>query len=138
MLRYKELKKENETLKAELESLETGREELQGRLEDLAAQLVEAEDKVADLQRLADQSRSLKDEVDILRETSDKVLLTYLLLVVYQCRGRPVAVLQIHDILGWIRIRIRGSMPLTNGSGSGSWIRILLFSSLTFKMTAKN
>jgi hypothetical protein len=27
-------------------------------------------------------------------------------------------VLQIHDILGWIRIRIRGSMPLTNGSGS--------------------
>ena len=26
--------------------------------------------------------------------------------------------LRIHDILGWIRIRIRGSMPLTNGSGS--------------------
>jgi len=41
--------------------------------------------------------------------------------------------LQIHDILVWIRIR--GSMPLTNGSGS--WIRILLFSSLTFKMPAK-
>ncbi len=53
-------------------------------------------------------------------------------------------VLRIHDILGWIRIRIRGSMPLTNGSGfgsgfgSGSWIRILPFSSLTFKMPAKN
>ncbi len=31
-------------------------------------------------------------------------------------------VLRIHDILGWIRIRIwiRGSMPLTNGTGSGS------------------
>ncbi len=28
------------------------------------------------------------------------------------------AVLRIHDILGWIRIR--GSMPLTNGSGFGS------------------
>ncbi len=28
-------------------------------------------------------------------------------------------VLRIHDILGWIRIR--GSMPLTNGSGFGSW-----------------
>jgi hypothetical protein len=28
-------------------------------------------------------------------------------------------VLRIHDILVWIRIRIRGSMPLTNGSGSG-------------------
>jgi hypothetical protein len=57
-------------------------------------------------------------------------------------------VLRIHDILGWIqiRIRIRGSMPLTNGSGSGfgfgsgsgSLIRILQFSSLTFKMPAKN
>jgi hypothetical protein len=31
-----------------------------------------------------------------------------------------LAVLRIHDILLWIRIRIRGSMPLTNGSGSGS------------------
>ena len=28
--------------------------------------------------------------------------------------------LRINDILGWIRIRIRRSMPLTNGSGSGS------------------
>ncbi len=47
---------------------------------------------------------------------------------------------RIHDILGWIRIRILGSMLLTNGSGfgSGSWIRIRLFSSLTFKMPAKN
>ncbi len=43
---------------------------------------------------------------------------------------------RIHDILELIRIR--GSMPLTNGSGSGSWIRILLFSSLTFKMPTKN
>ncbi len=31
-----------------------------------------------------------------------------------------VAVLRIHDILVWIRIR--GSMPLTNGSGFGSYI----------------
>jgi hypothetical protein len=38
--------------------------------------------------------------------------------------------------LGWIRIRIRGSMPPeTNGSGSG--IRILIFSSLTFKDASK-
>ena len=43
--------------------------------------------------------------------------------------------LQIHDILVWMWIRIRGSMPVTNGSGS--WIRILLFSSLTFMMPAK-
>ncbi len=46
------------------------------------------------------------------------------------------AVFRIHDILGSIRIRILRSMLLTNGSGS--WIRILLFSSLTFKMAAKN
>jgi hypothetical protein len=32
---------------------------------------------------------------------------------------------RIHDILVWIRIR--GSMPLTNESRSGSWIRILLY-----------
>ncbi len=51
-----------------------------------------------------------------------------------------MAVLRIHDILGWIRIRILGSMPLTYGSGfgSGSWLRTLLFSTLTFKMPAKN
>jgi hypothetical protein len=30
-------------------------------------------------------------------------------------------VLRIHGILGWIRIRICGSMPLANGSGSGSY-----------------
>jgi hypothetical protein len=39
------------------------------------------------------------------------------------------AVLRIRDILVWIRIR--GSMPLTNGSG------FCLFSSLTFKTPAK-
>jgi hypothetical protein len=43
-------------------------------------------------------------------------------------RWKPV--FRIHGILGWIRIR--GSMLLTNGSGS--WIGILLFSSLIFKM----
>jgi hypothetical protein len=32
--------------------------------------------------------------------------------------ARLIAVLRIHDILGRIRIWIRGSMPLTNGSGS--------------------
>jgi hypothetical protein len=46
--------------------------------------------------------------------------------------------LWIHAILVWTRIR--GSMTLTYGSGSGtgSWIRILLLSSLTFKMPTKN
>jgi hypothetical protein len=48
----------------------------------------------------------------------------------------PPHPLRIHDIFVWIRIRIRWSMPLTNGSGSG--IRILLFSSLTLKMPTIN
>jgi hypothetical protein len=30
-------------------------------------------------------------------------------------------VLRIHDIYVWVRIWIRGSMPLTNGSGFGCW-----------------
>ncbi len=47
-----------------------------------------------------------------------------------------VAVLRIREILVWIRIR--GSMPLIISSKSGSWIRILLFSSLAFKMPTKN
>jgi hypothetical protein len=53
-------------------------------------------------------------------------------------KSLKVPVLRNHDILGWIRIR--RSMPLTSGSGSGfgSWIRILLFSSVTFKMPSKN
>jgi hypothetical protein len=47
--------------------------------------------------------------------------------------AEEIAVFRIHDILLWIRIR--RFMPLTNGSGS--WIRILQFSSLTFKMPKK-
>jgi hypothetical protein len=43
-----------------------------------------------------------------------------------------VPLLRIRDIL--VRIRILGSVPLTNGSG----FRILLFSSVTFKTPTKN
>ncbi len=50
------------------------------------------------------------------------------------------AVFQIRDIL--VRIRISGSVPLTNGSGYGAYqrirLRILLFSSVTFKTPRKN
>jgi hypothetical protein len=46
-------------------------------------------------------------------------------------------VLRIRDIL--VRIWIRGSVPLTNGSGSDSSLRILVFPSVTLKMaTEKN
>ncbi len=62
--------------------------------------------------------------------------------LLYENLSVKKTVFRTHDILVWTRIRIRGSMPLTNGSGFGfgpeSWFRILLFSSLTFKMQAKN
>jgi len=72
-IRYKELKKENETLKQEMESLESLKDETQAKLEELEGRLEESEEKVTELQKLADQARGLKDEVDILRETSEKV-----------------------------------------------------------------
>jgi hypothetical protein len=56
--------------------------------------------------------------------------------LVHKSEGIVFAVLRIHGILVWILIRIRGFMPLTNGSVS--WIRILPFSSLTFKIPTKN
>merc|ERR1719195_395151 len=72
-IRYKELKKENENLKQELESIESQKDDTQAKLEELEGRLEESEEKVTELQKLADQARGLKDEVDILRETSEKV-----------------------------------------------------------------
>jgi len=73
-IRYKELKKENENLKQEMESLEATKYELGSKVDDLTGRLAETDEKLTELQKLADQSRALKDEVDILRETSDKVV----------------------------------------------------------------
>ncbi len=48
-----------------------------------------------------------------------EISLVRLTFAVFSCRrGAYYFMLRIHDILGWIRIR--GSMSLTNGSGSGS------------------
>ena len=49
------------------------RDELSVKIEDLEKNLEESNAKEVELQKAADQARSLKDEVDILRETSDKV-----------------------------------------------------------------
>ena len=45
------------------------------KIEDLEKNLEESNAREVELQKAADQARSLKDEVDILRETSDKVQL---------------------------------------------------------------
>ncbi len=48
-----------------------------------------------------------------------RISCSLLLHVLQICLNVFFSVLGIHDILRWIRIRIRGSMPLTNGSGFG-------------------
>ena len=72
-IRYMELKKENETLKQELESIESQKDETQAKLDELELKYDESEEKCNELQKLAGQARSLKDEIDILRENSEKV-----------------------------------------------------------------
>ena len=44
------------------------------KIEELEKTVEEATARDAELQKVADQARSLKDEVDILRETADKVI----------------------------------------------------------------
>jgi hypothetical protein len=93
---------------------------------DLTEKLIEAENVEA-MQNVLDLSIGLIGE--------EKSL--YDLALSFLCLGTSETVFRIHDIFVWIRIGIRGSMPLTNGSGSGSWIRILLFSLLNLKMRTK-
>jgi hypothetical protein len=68
-----------------------------------------------------DKSSSLgrQKSATLLKKTVGKVELEELSLCEGEVRNRNKsssnAVLRIHDILMWIRIRIRGSMPLTNG-----------------------
>ena len=49
------------------------RDELTVKIEELEKTIEENTAREAELQKAADQARTLKDEVDILRETADKV-----------------------------------------------------------------
>ncbi len=71
--KLKEMKKQLETTQEDLYKMEKERDDLAVKLEDLEKNLEESTAKEAELQGLADQARQLKDEVDILRETADKV-----------------------------------------------------------------
>ncbi len=53
--------------------MEKDRDDLTIKVEELEKNLEESGNREAELQGLADQARQLKDEVDILRETADKV-----------------------------------------------------------------
>jgi hypothetical protein len=84
----------------------------------------EQERRLAELQaRMAEDDRQVEEEKRKLAEERLQILES-------QVPTVPIlsAKLRIHDILGWVRIWIRGSMPLTNGSGSrrpkNMWIRI--------------
>nr|CAD7587699.1 unnamed protein product [Timema genevievae] len=72
--RYKEMRKQNDTLKEEMFKIETSRDDYRLKVEIQEKEILELQSKVEDLQKTADEARHLKDEVDILRETAEKVV----------------------------------------------------------------
>ncbi|CAG2053486.1 unnamed protein product [Timema podura] len=72
--RYKEMRKQNDTLKEEMFKIETSRDDYRLKVEIQEKEILELQSKLEDLQKTADEARHLKDEVDILRETAEKVV----------------------------------------------------------------
>ncbi|XP_066966907.1 protein Hook homolog 3 isoform X1 [Macrobrachium rosenbergii] len=73
-LRYKDLKKQIDSLQDELYKLETSRDEYRTKFEVLERENQEVQARNEELQQLADEARSLKDEVDALREMSERAV----------------------------------------------------------------
>uniref|UniRef100_A0A0K2TVU2 Protein hook n=1 Tax=Lepeophtheirus salmonis TaxID=72036 RepID=A0A0K2TVU2_LEPSM len=71
-IRIQELRRQVEGLQEDLVNLESSRDEYQVKVEVLEKQLEDASIKETELQKLADQAQKFKDEVDILREYSEK------------------------------------------------------------------
>ncbi|KAK6631025.1 hypothetical protein RUM44_003197 [Polyplax serrata] len=71
--KYSTLKKEFDTLKEEMFRVETMRDDLLLKSEAQERDLLELQAKVEELQIHADEARHLKDEIDVLKETADKV-----------------------------------------------------------------
>ncbi|XP_014259219.1 protein Hook homolog 3 isoform X2 [Cimex lectularius] len=67
------LRRQVESLKEEIFKLETQRDDYRLKLEHQDKEMLELQAIVDDLQRSAQEARSLKDELDILRETADRV-----------------------------------------------------------------
>ncbi|CAL4137912.1 unnamed protein product, partial [Meganyctiphanes norvegica] len=72
-LRYKDLKKQIDTLQDDLYKIETSRDEYRVRVEQLERENQEVQARNDELHRLAEEARSLKDEVDALTEMREKV-----------------------------------------------------------------
>lgn len=73
ILKYSGLRKQVETLKDELFKIETSRDDYRLKAELLEKEVLELQSRQEDLQKAADEANHLKDEVDALRETADKV-----------------------------------------------------------------
>ncbi|KAK3861866.1 hypothetical protein Pcinc_032218 [Petrolisthes cinctipes] len=73
-LRYRDLKKQIDSLQDELFKLETSRDEYRSRAEDLERANQEVMQRNEELQTLAAEARTLKDEVDALREMSERAV----------------------------------------------------------------
>ncbi|XP_029164768.1 protein Hook homolog 3 [Nylanderia fulva] len=73
ILKYSGLRKQVETLKDELFKIETSRDDYRLRVELFEKEVLELQSRQEDLQKAADEANHLKDEVDALRETADKV-----------------------------------------------------------------
>lgn len=69
----KDLRRQLEKAQEDVYKIEKEKDEFSVKVEELEKTLDESATREAELQALADQARQLKDEVDILRETADKV-----------------------------------------------------------------
>ncbi|XP_073996217.1 protein Hook homolog 3-like [Rhodnius prolixus] len=68
------LRRQVEMLKDEMFKLETSRDDYRLKLEHQEREMLDLQTKLEDLQRAALDARQLKDELDVLRETADKVV----------------------------------------------------------------
>lgn len=73
ILKYSGLRKQVEALKDELFKMETSKEDYRLKVELLEKEMLELQSRQEDLQKAADEANHLKDEVDALRENTDKV-----------------------------------------------------------------
>lgn len=71
--KYSELRKQVEALKDDVFKMETSRDDYRLKAELLEKEVFELQSRQEDLQKAADEANHLKDEVDALRETADKV-----------------------------------------------------------------
>lgn len=73
ILKYSGLRKQVESLKVEIFKIEQSRDDYRDKVEICEKEILELQTRQEDLQKAADRANHLKDEVDALKETADKV-----------------------------------------------------------------